>query len=75
MSQEKRQNGASAVEYLIGLAVFVIALLTPIPPSGESAFVLLERAIKKEHSAYIYAASLPRISDDGSLTSGKKKKK
>lgn len=75
---QKKQCGASMVEYLVGLSALAIVLLLPIPPSGENVFSMLEKAIKKEHSAYVYASSLPRVSDDGSLllpSKGKKKKK
>jgi len=69
------QYGVTMIEYLIGLGVFALSLLTPIPPSNKSVFTMLEEAIKKEHSAYMYATSLPRVSDDGSLVSFKKEKK
>lgn len=61
------------IEYLLGLSVFAFSLLTPLPPSNKSVFTMLEEAIKKEHSAYMYATSLPPLSDDGSLLLFKKK--
>jgi competence protein ComGC len=54
-----RARGATVVEYLIGLIAIVSVLLIPVPGKNKSVVVLLEEAIKKEHSAYIYAQSLP----------------
>ncbi len=54
-----RNKGASVVEYIIGLLAIVSILLVPVPGKNKSVVVLLEEAIKKEHSAYIYASSLP----------------
>lgn len=54
------QKGATAVEYLIGLVAIVIILLAPVS-DGKNIVQLLVDAIKKEHAAYVYAASLPRL--------------
>lgn len=56
----KHQNGATAVEYLIGLVAIVIILLAPVK-DNKNVVQLLVEAIKKEHAAYVYAASLPRL--------------
>lgn len=54
------QKGATAVEYLIGLVAVVIILLAPVS-DGKNVVQLVVDAIKKEHAAYVYAASLPRL--------------
>jgi len=52
----KRQTGAVATEYLIGLIFVVIVLLVPIPTQdGKNALQLLTDAVKQEHSGYIKA--------------------
>jgi len=56
----KRQKGVTAVEYLVGLVAILIVLLTPVS-NGKNVIELLVDAIKKEHAAYVYAASLPRL--------------
>lgn len=47
------------VQYIVGLAAILIVLLSPVPTLNKNVIQLLEEAIKKEHSAYIYASSLP----------------
>jgi len=52
-------RGATMVEYTIGLLAVIIVLLTPVPGKNKNVVQLLEEAMKDEHSAYIYASSLP----------------
>jgi len=47
------------VEYIVGLLALLAVLLSPVPNKNKNVVQLLEEAIKKEHSAYIYASSLP----------------
>ena len=47
------------VEYTVGLVALITVLLAPVPTKNKNVVQLLEEAIKKEHSAYIYASSLP----------------
>lgn len=63
MRDKKFQAGASAVEYIIGLVAIVGILLAPIPPSNDNVIILLEKAIKKEHAAYVYGSALSRMPD------------
>ncbi|RBP51382.1 hypothetical protein DFR28_102802 [Arenicella xantha] len=54
-----RSRGATMVEYTVGLVALITVLLAPVPTKNKNVVQLLEEAIKKEHSAYIYASSLP----------------
>lgn len=58
MSVRTRQDGASLVEYTIGLIFFISVLLAPVF-DGDNVIDLLADAIKKEHAAYMHATSLP----------------
>jgi Flp pilus assembly pilin Flp len=55
----RKQSGATMVEYIIGFVAMVVILLVPVPTKNKNVIELLEEAIKAEHSAYIYASSLP----------------
>ncbi len=56
--RQKQLCGASAIEYLVGLAALLTALLAPVF-NGKSAADLLVDAIKHEHAGYSYAISKP----------------
>jgi len=56
----KLPRGFVSAEYVVVVAALLMALLVPV--SGEQNTVdLLVEAMKKEHSGYIYAASLSEL--------------
>jgi len=60
----KRQAGYGMAEYILGVGILVSTLFVPIPAApfkGVSLSQFLINAVKTEHSAYIYAASLPYL--------------
>ncbi len=60
----KRQAGYGMAEYILGVGILVGILFVPIPTApfnGVSLSQFLVNAVKTEHSAYIYAASLPYL--------------
>ncbi|MFQ3243395.1 MAG: Flp pilus assembly pilin Flp [Arenicella sp.] len=59
LGNARKQSGATMVEYIIGFVAMVVILLVPVPTKNKNVIELLEEAIKAEHSAYIYASSLP----------------
>ncbi|PIP79925.1 MAG: hypothetical protein COW84_08010 [Gammaproteobacteria bacterium CG22_combo_CG10-13_8_21_14_all_40_8] len=72
----KGQNsGFGMVEYILGVAILVTLLFVPVR-GGRSISAILIDAVKQEHSAYIYAASLsnlPKISLPSSKIRNSKK--
>lgn len=55
----KKQKGAALVEYSVGVAFIVIALLLPIPPENKNAVELLVEAFQENYSGYSYGMSMP----------------
>jgi len=52
----KAQKGAGAIEYIVGLALLAIVLLTPYE-GGKNVLQMLSDGIKSHHAGYIYAQS------------------
>ncbi|WMS87248.1 hypothetical protein [Pleionea litopenaei] len=67
----KKEFGFGLTEYLVGLIGFIAILVVPIK-DGKSVGKLLIDAVKREHAAYIYTASLTNIPEN--LPVPKKKK-
>ncbi|WP_041523878.1 hypothetical protein [Gilvimarinus agarilyticus] len=60
-----KHRGFGAVEYIIGLVFFSMALLTPLPGmEGDNVVDLLTDGIKSNHTSYIYAQSLSHMQID-----------
>ncbi len=53
-------QGASMVEYVLGLSLLVIALTVVPVANGLSAVELLELALKSEYTAYSKSIASPR---------------
>lgn len=64
-----QQGGFGTVEYLLITGFLVAALLTPFSVEGDAPQNVVQRllgAVKSQHQAYLYAASLPvRLHPDG----------
>ena len=71
MKNIKFSSGFGTVEYLLGVVMLTGILFTPVN-NGNSLSRILINAVKAEHSAYIYAASMPILP---TLKKDKKKKK
>lgn len=52
----KEQRGSGAIEYIVGMALLVIVLITPYS-DGKNVIQLLSEGIKSHHAGYIYAQS------------------
>lgn len=58
-----KQKGFGAVEYVLGLALLGLALLTPVM-EGKNAAQLLVEGVKSHHAGYIYAQSRSHLQLD-----------
>lgn len=58
MKNIKYSFGFGTVEYMLGVVILTGILFTPVD-NGNSLSRILINAVKAEHSAYIYAASMP----------------
>jgi hypothetical protein len=54
----KKIKGAAIIEYVIGVAVLMFAMLF-IPYEGETIAEMLYEAIKRNYSGFLYAVSVP----------------
>lgn len=52
----KAQKGFGAAEYIVGLTLLVIVLLTPYE-GGKNVIQMLSEGIKSHHAGYIHAQS------------------
>lgn len=52
----KEQKGSGATEYIVGMALLVIVLMTPYS-DGKNVIQMLSEGVKSHHSGYIYAQS------------------
>jgi len=57
---KNKSFGFGLVEYILGVVILVTILFVPVN-KGKSVSRMLIDAVKKEHSAYIYAASMPNL--------------
>ena len=58
--QTNKIAGYGLVEYLLGVAMLVGILFVPVG-GGKSLSVMLIDAVKKEHAAYIFVASIANM--------------
>lgn len=75
--QAKQMAGYGLVEYLLGVVMLVSILFVPVPPplgNNTSLSVTLIDAVKKEHAAYIYVASMANTPNVNILKGSQKKK-
>lgn len=54
----KKIKGAAIIEYVIGVAVLMFAMLF-IPYEGQTIAEMLYDAIKRNYSGFLYAVSVP----------------
>ena len=65
------QRGFGAVEYIVGLVFFAMAILAPLPgEDGKNVVDLLVEGVKKNHASYMYAQSLSHMQVDESVIPG-----
>lgn len=57
---KKKCSGFGLIEYLFGVVVLVGILFVPVNDSQSLSSTLIE-AVKKEHSTYIYVASVANV--------------
>ena len=57
----KRISGQAYAEYVVGLMVVVVMLLTPVPgdAKGRGAVVMLMDAFKDNYAGYAYGMAIP----------------
>jgi len=56
----RKNSGYGIIEYILGVGILVGILFAPVN-NGKSVSKMLIDAVKKEHSAYVYAASMPHL--------------
>lgn len=54
----KTVKGAAMIEYVIGVAVLMFAMLF-LPYEGETVAEMLYEALKRNYSGFLYAVSVP----------------
>ncbi|PVZ68200.1 hypothetical protein DC094_12945 [Pelagibaculum spongiae] len=55
-----RESGQAMYEYVLATSVLIIAFITPLPMLDNMSLLdYIVAAFKANHSAYIYASSLP----------------
>lgn len=58
MDKMRKVRGAAMIEYVVGVAVLMLAILF-IPYEGQSIAGLLYDAFKRNYSGFLYAISIP----------------
>lgn len=73
-SQSNHVTGYGLIEYLLGVVMLVTILFVPVGNNTSLSVTLID-AVKKEHAAYIYVASMANTPNASILKKSKKKKK
>lgn len=55
----KRQRGAAATEYLVGLAIVIAALFVPVPGSGDSLINWFMETLSAFQASTTFLMSIP----------------
>ncbi len=70
-SRARSERGVGMIEYVVVSGVVMLILLTPFGEDRRNVLQRLTHAMQREHSGYMYAASLPVLPDaQGSYSTG-----